>query len=126
MVSLYSVYHFVPAGVYDAACHKDAALLQKGGHAGHQRFDGAGHDVGADDVVLPAGLIGQIANENFEILLHPVALRIFACGAHAHGVDIYTLGLGCAQFQRRDGQNAAACADIQHAFAAPHTLVQRF
>ena len=61
-----------------------------------QRQDGSRHDVGRDDVVLAAGLVGQVADEDFKAVRHAVVRGVLARGAHAHGVDVHALGGVCA------------------------------
>ena len=96
---------------------------------GRKAQDGVCHDVGGDDVVGAGGLVGQIADQHLQLVVHPVQGGVLTGGAHAHGVDVHALGLGRAQLQGRDGQNAGPGADVQHPLdvykrqhpAHPHT-----
>ncbi len=72
-----------------ARCHQHR-------HMRGQRQDGSRHDVGGDDVVLAAGLVGQVADEDGKAVRHAVARGVLARGAHAHGVDVHALGGVCA------------------------------
>ena len=95
-------------------------------HGGGKADDGVCHDVGGDDIVPAAGLVGQVTHQNGQLVSHAVQGGILACGAHGHGVDVHTLGTACAQLEGGNGKDAAAGADVQHPLTAAHPLVQRF
>ena len=54
--------------VDDAAGDEDGVVGHQAGDGGGQRHDGVGHDVGGDDVVLAAGLVGQVAHEDGQLV----------------------------------------------------------
>ena len=70
----------------------------------------AGDIAGADGVALPA---------------HAVECGVFIGDGHGLLIDVAGVGAVRAQQQRRDGQNAAAAAQIQHAHALGDRLFQR-
>lgn len=91
-----------------------------------QPDDDVRHNIGADDVILSADFIGQIALDKVGAVFHPIEAGVFPGDFGGQLVDVYPVGVGRAQQHAADGENAAAAANVEHSAAGRDRLLQKF
>ena len=99
---------------------------------GGKRDDHVRHDIRNDHVIVAAEFLLQalvaehVARADGVVLAsHAVERGIFVGDAHALIVNVAGEGVLRAEQQRRNGQDAAAAAEVEHLFPAVDMLFQR-